>query len=54
MATKTTKKNVETLEKSLNAPNVVETLDQLEILISKVKKAQRIFGEARRTFKTHE
>ena len=38
-----TDKNVESLEKSLNASNVVETLDQLEVLISKVKKAQKIF-----------
>ena len=33
MTTKT-KKNVESLEKSLEASNVVETLDQLESLIS--------------------
>ncbi len=37
------KKNVEALEKALNQSNVVETLDQLEVLISKVKKAQKIF-----------
>ena len=43
MATKT-KKTVEKLEKTLNAPDVVETLDQLEVLISKVHKAQRIFA----------
>lgn len=43
MTTKT-KKNVEALEKSLNSSNVVETLDQLEALISRVHKAQRIFG----------
>ena len=43
MATKT-KKTVEKLEESLNASNVVETLDQLEVLISKVKKAQKIFS----------
>ena len=43
MATKS-KKNVEALEKSLEASNVVETLDQLEVLISKVKKAQKIFA----------
>ena len=42
MTTKT-KKNVESLEKSLEASNVVETLDQLEVLISKVKKAQKIY-----------
>lgn len=43
MTTKT-KKNVEALEKSLNSSNVVETLDQLEALISRVHKAQRIFA----------
>ena len=43
MTTKT-KKNVEALEKSLNSSNVVETLDQLEGLISRVHKAQRIFA----------
>ena len=43
MTTKT-KKNVESLEKSLEASNVVETLDQLEGLISRVHKAQRIFA----------
>lgn len=43
MATKS-KKNVEALEKALNQSNVVETLDQLEVLISKVKKAQKIFA----------
>ncbi len=43
MTTKT-KKNVESLEKSLNASNVVETLDDLEVMISKVKKAQKIFA----------
>ncbi len=47
MATKSktskTKKNVDALEKALNKSDVVETLDQLETLISKVKKAQRIF-----------
>ena len=44
MTTKT-KKNVEALEKSLNSSNVVETLDQLEALISRVHKAQRIFSQ---------
>ena len=43
MATKT-KKAAEKLEETLNAPNVVETLDQLEVLISKVSKAQKIFA----------
>ncbi len=43
MATKS-KKTVDALEKALNQSNVVETLDQLEVLISKVKKAQKIFA----------
>ena len=43
MATKT-KKAAEKLEETLNAPDVVETLDQLEVLISKVSKAQKIFA----------
>ncbi len=43
MATKS-KKNVEALEKALNQTNVVETLEQLEVLVSKVKKAQKIFA----------
>ncbi len=43
MTTKS-KKNVDALEKALNQSNVVETLDQLEVLISKVKKAQKIFA----------
>ena len=43
MATKN-KKTVDELEKALNQSNVVETLDQLEVLISKVKKAQKIFA----------
>ena len=43
MTTKT-KKNVEALEKSLNSSDVVETLDQLEGLISRVHKAQKIFA----------
>ena len=38
-----TKKTVETLEKTLNKSDVVETLEQFEVLISKVKKAQKIF-----------
>ena len=42
MSTKS-KKDVEALEKALNHSDVVETLDQLEMLISKVKKAQKIF-----------
>ena len=43
MATKS-KKNAEELEKALNQSDCVETLDQLEVLISKVKKAQKIFA----------
>ncbi len=42
MATKS-KKDVEALEKALEQSNVVETLEQLEVLISKVKKAQKIY-----------
>ncbi len=43
MATKS-KKNAEDLEKALNQSEKVETLDQLEVLISKVKKAQKIYA----------
>ena len=42
MTTKTNN-DVEKLEETLNATNKVETLEELEILISKVKKAQKIF-----------
>lgn len=50
MATKTTKtpatnkKAVEKLEKTLKKDNVVSTAEDLEILISKVKKAQKILA----------
>lgn len=43
MATKT-KKTVDTLEKALNKENGVSTIEDLEILISKVKKAQKILS----------
>ncbi len=43
MATKS-RKNAEDLEKTLNQSEKVETLDQLEVLISKVKKAQKIYA----------
>lgn len=43
MTTKT-KKTVEKLEKSLELDNTVSTAESLEILISKVKKAQKIFA----------
>lgn len=43
MATKT-KKTVESLEKTLTKTTVVSTVEDLEILISKVKKAQRILA----------
>lgn len=43
MATKT-KKTVEKLEKTLNRDNIVSTVEDLEILISKVKKAQKIYA----------
>ena len=39
-----TNNEVEKLEESLNASSKVETLEELEILISKVKKAQKIFS----------
>ena len=42
MATKSSK-IVEDLEKAYNNADVVETLDQLEALISRVKKAQKVF-----------
>ncbi len=38
------KKNVEKLEKALHQTSEVSTLEQLEILISKVKKAQKIYA----------
>ena len=41
---KKTKKTVEKLEKALNKSTSVSTLEDLEILISKVKKAQRIYA----------
>lgn len=43
MATKT-KKTVEKLEKALAKPSIVSTAEDLEILISRVKKAQRILA----------
>lgn len=43
MAAKT-KKTIENLEKALKQSNLVATADDLEILISKVKKAQKIFA----------
>lgn len=43
MTTKT-KKTVEKLEKALNQDGLVASVDDLEILISKVKKAQKIFA----------
>lgn len=43
MAAKT-KKTVENLEKALNKGSTVSTVEDLEILISKVKKAQRILA----------
>lgn len=44
MKSKTTKKTVEKLEKTLKLDNTVSTIEDLEILISKVKKAQKIFA----------
>lgn len=43
MATKT-KKTVEKLEKALNQSGTVATIEDLEILVSKVKKAQKIYA----------
>ena len=43
-STAKTKKTVEALEKTLTKPDVVETVEQFEVLISKVKKAQKIFA----------
>ena len=43
MTTKT-KKTVEKLEETLNQPTVVETVEQLEGLISRVKRAQKIYS----------
>ena len=38
------KKDVEKLEKALNQSSEVATVEQLESLISRVKKAQRIYA----------
>ena len=43
MTTKS-KKNVETLEKVLNKSNLVDSAEQLELLIERAKKAQKIFA----------
>lgn len=43
MATKT-KKTIETLEKALSKGSSVSTMEDLEVLISKVKKAQKIYA----------
>ena len=43
MATKS-KKNVESLEKSLKKSTLVDTAEQLELLIDRVKKAQKIYS----------
>ncbi|MBQ9245037.1 bifunctional acetaldehyde-CoA/alcohol dehydrogenase [bacterium] len=43
MASKKNNKNIEALEKALNKSDSVETIEQFEVLISKVKKAQKIF-----------
>ena len=42
MTTKS-KKTVETLEKTLNKSNLVDSAEQLELLIERAKKAQKIF-----------
>ena len=43
MATKS-KKTVESLEKTLNKSNLVDNAEQLELLIERVKKAQKIYS----------
>ena len=43
-SSKKTKKTVEKLESALNKSSSVSTMEDLEILISKVKKAQRIYA----------
>ncbi len=43
MTTKS-KKTVENLEKALNQPSMVETAEQLELLIERVKKAQKLYA----------
>ena len=43
MTTKS-KKTVETLEKALNKSTLVDNAEQLELLIERVKKAQKIFA----------
>ena len=44
MTTKS-KKTVETLEKTLNKSNLVDNAEQLELLIERVKKAQKIYSK---------
>ena len=43
MTTKS-KKTVETLEKALNSSSVVDSAEKLEMLIERVKKAQKIYS----------
>ena len=43
MTTKS-KKTVEKLEKTLNKSTVVDNAEQLELLIERVKKAQKIYA----------
>ncbi len=43
MTTKS-KKTVENLEKALNKPNLVDNAEQLELLIERVKKAQKLYA----------
>ena len=44
MATKSTKKTVDKLEKALNKSSVVDSAEQFELLIERVKKAQKIYS----------
>ena len=44
MTTKQQKSNVENLEKALNSSSVVDSAEKLELMIERVKKAQKIFA----------
>ena len=44
MATKSTKKTVDKLEKALNKSSIVDSAEQFELLIERVKKAQKIYS----------
>ena len=44
MTTKSTKKAIDKLEESLNKSSVVDSAEQFELLIERVKKAQKIYS----------